>query len=98
MSREDLTCDLARIRMVIRGRVQGVFFRATAADEASALGVPGFARNRADGAVEIVAEGDRRKLERFLGWAHMGPPRARVDEVRVEWSVATGEFSGFAIR
>ena len=64
---------------------------------ARALGVPGFARNRADGAVEIVAEGDRMKLERLLEWAQMGPPRARVNEVDVEWSAATGEFSGFAI-
>jgi acylphosphatase len=96
MSRED--SSRVRIRMVIRGRVQGVFFRASAAEEACALGVSGFAWNRADGAVEIVAEGDRRELERLLEWAQMGPPRARVDEVQTEWSAATGEFSGFATR
>jgi len=90
--------DLARVRMIIRGRVQGVFFRASAADVARTVGVRGFARNRADGAVEIVAESTRKNLERMLEWAQTGPSRARVDEVRAEWSEATGEFSGFAIR
>jgi acylphosphatase len=96
MSRED--SSRVRLRMVIRGRVQGVFFRASAAEEACALDVPGFARNRADGAVEIVVEGERRKLERLLEWAQIGPPRARVDDVDTEWSAATGEFSGFVTR
>jgi acylphosphatase len=90
--------DLARVRMIIRGRVQGVFFRASAAEQGYTLGVRGFARNRADGAVEIVAEGTRRNLERLLKWAQAGPSRARIDEVRTEWDRATGEFSGFAIR
>jgi acylphosphatase len=84
--------------MIIRGRVQGVFFRASAAQQAHTSGVRGFARNRADGAVEIVAEGMRRDLERLLEWAQTGPLRAKVDEVRAEWDGATGEFSGFAIR
>ncbi len=84
--------------MIIRGWVQGVFFRASAAEQAHSLGVRGFARNCADGAVEIVAEGTRGNLERLLEWAQTGPSRARVDEVRAEWDRATGEFSGFTIR
>ena len=89
---------LTRVSMIVRGRVQGVFFRAAAAAAARGLGVRGFARNRADGAVAIVAEGTRRKLEMLLEWAQMGPARARVDEVSVEWSGATCEFEGFAVR
>ena len=88
----------SRVRMVVSGRVQGVFFRASAAHAARALGVRGFARNLPDGAVEIVAEGARNALEQLLEWAQTGPPRARVDEVRAEWDEATGEFSWFEIR
>jgi len=94
MNRERAT----RVRIVVSGRVQGVFFRASAAQAARALGVRGLARNLPDGAVEIVAEGARSALERLLEWAQTGPPRARVDEVRAEWDEATGEFSGFEIR
>jgi acylphosphatase len=84
--------------MIIHGRVQGVFFRQSAADQARGLGVKGFARNLADGGVEIVAEGERRNLEMLLAWAHQGPPRARVDDVRVEWGGFQGQFSDFSIR
>jgi acylphosphatase len=94
MSRE----GASRVRMIVSGRVQGVFFRASAAQAARALGVRGCARNLPDGAVEIVAEGARSSLERLLAWAQTGPPQARVDEVRAEWSAATGEFTAFEIR
>jgi acylphosphatase len=94
----DLTRDLARVRVIVTGRVQGVFFRASAATEAQALGIVGYVRNRADLSVEIVAEADRGRLEQLCDWALVGPPRARVDEIRTEWSTATGEFSGFTIR
>jgi acylphosphatase len=90
--------DLARLRMIISGRVQGVFFRQSAADRAHDLGLKGFARNLTDGSVEIVAEGVRRNLEMLLAWARQGPPRARVDDVRAEWGDFQGQFSGFAIR
>lgn len=94
----DLTRNLARVRLIVAGRVQGVFFRASVATEARALGIVGYAFNRADGSVEIVAEADRGRLERLCDWARVGPPRARVDEIRAEWSTAKGEFSGFTIR
>src|ERR1700692_2360382 len=59
----------ARLRMIVGGRVQGVFFRAAAAEQARALGLVGYARNRDDGTVEIVAEGDRHALEILEAWA-----------------------------
>jgi acylphosphatase len=88
----------ARIRLIVTGRVQGVFFRASASESARAMGLRGLARNRADGAVEIVAEGPRVALERLAAWARQGPPLARVDEISVEWSDFTGKCAGFEIR
>jgi acylphosphatase len=88
----------ARLRMVVSGRVQGVFFRGAAADQARALGVSGYARNLDDGTVEIVAEGARRGLELLAAWAHRGPRSARVEEVRIEWSESLNEFSEFSVR
>lgn len=93
-----MAAELARLRMIISGRVQGVFFRQSAADQAQGLGLTGFARNLPDGSVEIVAEGARRNLEMLLTWARQGPRRARVDGVRVEWGDFQGQFGGFAIR
>jgi acylphosphatase len=90
--------DYARLRMLVSGRVQGVFFRRAAADEAYGLGLKGWARNCPDGTVEIVAEGRRRNLKMFAAWAHSGPPVAHVIEVAEEWSEFLNEFSEFTIR
>lgn len=70
-----------RRRFVVRGRVQGVNFRATAVDQARRLGLTGRIWNRDDGAVECVAEGEPDALERFRGWLAQGPRMARVEEV-----------------
>jgi acylphosphatase len=94
-----LTSDQpARVRIFVSGRVQGVFFRRAAAQQAHALGVTGWARNLSDGSVEIVGEGTRQNLQSLLGWAHQGPPHARVDTVRVKWEPHTGEFKQFGVR
>jgi acylphosphatase len=90
--------NLQRVQIVVRGRVQGVFFRASAATQARKLGIQGFVRNRPDGAVEIVAEGDHQALQSLLQWAQVGPPSARVDEVEAKWDKAEGGFNGFTIR
>lgn len=84
--------------MVVRGRVQGVFFRGATAEEARGLGLRGWVRNLPDGTVEIRAEGARRNLEMLLEWAHQGPPAARVTRVEVEWSEEVGNFHGFEVR
>jgi acylphosphatase len=84
--------------MVITGRVQGVFFRRAAEEQARSLGITGWARNLHDGSVEILAEGNRSDLEMLLGWAHKGPRHARVDEVRAQWEPCEGEFARFQVR
>ena len=84
--------------MVVSGRVQGVFFRGAAAQEARALGLSGWVRNLPDGRVVILAEGGRRNLEMLFAWAHQGPPAARVEEVEAEWSEYEGKLHGFEVR
>jgi acylphosphatase len=87
----------ARVELCIFGRVQGVFYRASARAQARALGITGYARNLDDGAVEAVAEGDEESLERFVAWCRSGPPTARVTRVEVTHAAATGEFAGFDV-
>ena len=90
--------EYARLHLWISGRVQGVFFRGAAADEARTLAITGWARNLPDGRVEIVAEGRRPALNALAAWAHQGPPAAHVTQVHEEWSQFQGEFSGFRVR
>jgi acylphosphatase len=88
---------VVRVRAVVSGRVQGVWYRDSARREAEAAGLSGWAANRADGSVELVVEGERDAVDRFLAWARQGPPRARVDDVRVSDEAPTGE-GGFRVR
>ncbi len=87
-----------RAAVVFHGRVQGVYFRANCEKRAVDLGVEGFVRNRPDGAVEAVFEGERRAVEDLIEWNRAEQPAARVASIDVEWSPATGEFGVFEIR
>jgi acylphosphatase len=89
---------VTRLHLIVRGRVQGVFFRATAQEEAERLGLVGWVRNRLDGAVEIVAEGDASALARLRSWAHDGPSGAYVESVEEIVETVTGEFHRFHVR
>ncbi|MDD9940880.1 MAG: acylphosphatase [Myxococcales bacterium] len=86
-----------RIHLVVRGRVQDVYFRASTLREARRLGLTGWVRNRADGAVEMVAEGEEDQVKDLLAWAQTGPSTARVDKVDTRWRSYTGEYSSFRI-
>jgi acylphosphatase len=86
-----------RVHLIVRGRVTGVYFRAAAQREARRLGVTGWVKNRADGSVEIMAEGDEDQVKEVINWSHHGPSAARVDQVDVRWRGYTGEFSEFSI-
>ena len=85
------------VHLVIKGRVTGVFFRASAQREARRLGIVGWVKNRNDGSVEILAEGDEDAVKELISWAHHGPSAARVDNVDVRWKGYTGEFADFRI-
>jgi len=86
-----------RLRAIVRGRVQGVGFRASAAYEARRLGLAGWARNRFDGTVEVLAEGDDAAADSFVAWLRRGPSLAHVTGVDVDWQPARGDEVSFQI-
>jgi acylphosphatase len=90
--------ELASLKANLYGRVQGVFFRAYVLENAGELGLSGYVRNRPDGGVEVVAEGEKERLEKLLSYLQKGPPAARVDGVKTSWSEYTGRHRGFRIR
>jgi acylphosphatase len=87
-----------RVQAVVRGRVQGVNFRAATQRAAARLGLHGWVGNQSDGTVAVAAEGPRAALESLVAWLHQGPPAAQVTAVETAWLPARGEFAGFEIR
>ena len=79
--------------IIVQGRVQGVYYRASTKQMADLMGVKGFVRNESDGTVYIEAEGDEEILVKFVQWCHHGPDRAEVEHV----SVTEAEVSGFVV-
>ncbi|HHH10888.1 MAG TPA: acylphosphatase [Sorangium sp.] len=89
---------LKQIQLRVHGRVQGVFFRASAQREAKRLGLTGYVRNSSDTSVEVVAEGEETGIKDLISWAQGGgPSAARVDKVDVRWRSFAGEFFDFRI-
>ena len=86
-----------RAHAVISGRVQGVFFRVETQRAAEGFGVFGWVRNRPDGTVEAVFEGEHQAVDDVLNWCKQGPGMARVEKVDVGWQDYTGEFKSFDI-
>ena len=86
-----------RVRIFVAGRVQGVWFRASARDRALELGVDGWVRNLADGRVEIEAEGTPESIDALLAWCARGPEGARVTAVEVEDHEPATEGRGFRV-
>ncbi len=90
--------EAVRAHLVISGRVQGVFFRAETCAAAERIGdLGGWVRNRRDGSVEVVVEGPADRVGRLVEWCRKGPPRARVDDVRIDWQVSGGDLFGFSV-
>ena len=83
--------------LVIHGRVQGVFYRGWTVETARALGLCGWVRNRRDGAVEAVVQGDGEAVEQFIALAREGPPAASVERIDVR-ELETAALSGFEQR
>lgn len=88
----------ARARVVFHGRVQGVYFRAHCREHALGAGLRGWVRNRPDGTVEAVFEGDRQVVEEAIRWNQTSQPYARVTDVEVAWSEPGDEFRTFDVR
>ena len=87
-----------RLHALISGRVQGVGFRGFTATAAQRIGVTGWVRNRINGTVETVAEGDQALLDAFLREISKGPGPSYVDNVEIKWLPASGEFKRFKVR
>lgn len=86
-----------RVCLIIHGKVQGVFFRASTKERANQLGLKGFVRNRQDGAVEVIAEGHEKDLTKLIDWCQTGPNLAHVDFVEQDWQPYISEFEVFTI-
>jgi acylphosphatase len=82
--------------LLVSGRVQGVYFRDSLRRQATPVGVSGFARNLADGRVEVVLEGEATAVDGLVEWCRTGPPRARVDAIEILSEPPLG-VRGFAI-
>lgn len=90
--------DLVRVRISVRGRVQGVWFRGSTREAAERLGVVGWARNLADGSVEILAQGAPLAVEQLVEWCHRGPPGSRVTGVATQREIVQDDLRDFRVR
>lgn len=86
-----------RAHVIINGRVQGVFFRMETLKAAKLYGISGWVRNKADGTVEALFEGDKESVDLILEWCRKGSPPAKVEKTNVNWKDYTGEFDEFKI-
>ena len=87
-----------RAHVLVRGRVQGVWFRGSTEEEATRLGINGWIRNLPDGSVEAVFEGPEEAVHEMVAWCRMGPRFAHVSDVEVDFEPYTGEFNTFQAR
>ena len=90
--------EIVRVHVWVQGLVQNVGFRAYVEYSARQLGVAGWVRNVGYDTVEAVAEGERKKADRFVEAMKAGPRASRVNESKVEWENATGEFKEFGVK
>ena len=88
----------ASLKAIVIGRVQGVYFRAFAAQKANGLGLTGYAKNLPDGSVEVVAEGEHAALTELFENLKSGPPLATVASTTASWGRYEGKYQGFQIR
>lgn len=88
----------SRANITVSGRVQGVFFRYNAKKYAIINNLKGYSKNNPDGTVTIVVEGDKHKIDSFIGWCNQGPIAAHVDSVDVKWQEFKNEFTLFDVK
>jgi len=89
--------ETVRAHLIISGRVQGVFYRMETKSAADRFGVSGWVKNRRDGRVEALVEGEKPRVEGLIKWCRKGPPAARVHDVEVAWEPYRGEFASFEV-
>ncbi len=94
---ERTTVLMQRAHIIVKGIVQGVYFRAFTKETADRLGISGWVRNLPNSSVEAVAEGEEQALKEFVSRLKKGPSKSCVDKVQIEYSGAKNEFIGFCI-
>ena len=90
--------EKARARVLVSGLVQGVFFRSYAVEEARSLNLTGWVKNRWDGRVEVLMEGDKEDINKMIAWLREGPPTAQVSDIEITWEKYSGEFNYFSVK
>ncbi|MCG9968650.1 acylphosphatase [Pelotomaculum terephthalicicum JT] len=86
-----------RAHVIISGKVQGVYYRAKAREQALTLKLSGWIKNMPDGRVEGIFEGGREGVDKMIDWCRQGPARAVVTGLEIKWEEPLGDFSGFMI-
>ncbi len=89
---------MRRVKILVSGRVQGVYFRMFTQKKAKQIGINGCARNLSDGRVEIIAEADHGSIEKFIKWCHKGPVTARIDHVEIAELHSDEALTSFEIK
>ena len=84
------------LHLLVEGEVQGVFYRATAREKANELNIAGWVKNTKDGNVEIVCQAAEPVLQQFIKWCKQGPPKAKVEDVKVT-EITSADFADFRI-
>ena len=84
--------------LIISARVQGVFYRASCQEVAESYSLKGYVKNLPTGQVEVLAQGEKEKIEKLIEWCKKGPPGARVSDVRIEWEEVKEIFNTFDVR
>lgn len=87
-----------RVHVILSGRVQGVFFRVETRNQAIYRNISGWVRNRSDGKVEAIFEGEKEDVDKIISFCKKGPQGAQVTNVEFHWEKYTGEFIGFKIK
>ncbi len=88
---------ITRVHVLISGKVQGVWFRASTKQKADELGIVGWVRNTDDGDVEAVFEGEKAKIDEMIAWCWIGPQRAQVMDIKMLPSRSDETFTGFVV-
>jgi acylphosphatase len=92
-----LMSQAVRAHIIVTGLVQGVYYRVTTRQEARTLGITGWVKNRPDGSVEAVMEGEKERVAQLINWCRQGPQDSQVSGVHVEWGNFIGEYQDFRI-